>query len=132
VAKVTINGEIFDYDPSRKPMTEALEIERALKCKYTEWENDLTTGSMRALCGFIWIIWHRDGRDISIEDILSGKAEINLNEVSIEPDGDEPDPTSLSPDPSSMTGSGTSGSSPRSSGSGRGRSGSSSRTSSSS
>jgi hypothetical protein len=103
MAKVTINGEMFDYDPSRKPMTEALEIERALKCKYVDWENDVTAGSMTAMCGFIWLIWHRDGRDVSIEDILSGKIEVNLNELNIEPDGDEADPTSPPPDPSPTT-----------------------------
>jgi len=95
VAKVTINGEMFDFDQTKRPMLEALTIEDKLKCRYADWETDLQGGSARALCGFIWMVWHRDGRDISLEDILSGNVDVNLAEVNIEADeGDaDADPT---------------------------------------
>ena len=129
MAKVTINGEVFEWDPSRKPMSEALALETALKCRYADWETDLQAGSARAMAGFIWLVWRRDGRDVSLDDIVSGKVEIDLNSLSLEADEDEADPTIPPPAASSTTGASIS---PRSvsSGSGRGRSGSSSRASS--
>lgn len=104
MAKVTINGEVFEWDASRKPMSEALALEEGLKCRYVDWETDLQAGSARAMCGFIWLVWHRAGRDVPLEDILAGKVEIDLNELSVEPDGEgEEDPTSLPPEPSGST-----------------------------
>jgi hypothetical protein len=130
VIKVTVNGEVFAWDPSRKPMSEALAIEHALKCNYAQWETDLEAGSARAICGFIWLVWRRDGRDIPLDDILSGKIDIDLNDFSVEADEGEADPTALIPAASNGTGGNTPASSPRSSGSARGRSGSSTATSS--
>ena len=127
---MTINGEVFDWDRSRRPMSEALAIEHALKCNFAQWETDLEAGSARAMCGFIWLVWRRDGRDIPLDDILSGKVEIDLAAFDIEPDEGAADPTSLTPAASSTTGGNISASSPRSSTSARGRSGSSSGTSS--
>jgi hypothetical protein len=108
VAKVTINGETFDFEQTRRPLLEALTIEDNLKCRYADWETDLQAGSAKALCGFIWMVWARDGRDVSLEDILSGKVEVNLAEVNIEPDEGDADPTSPPPVPSSTTAAATS------------------------
>jgi hypothetical protein len=123
VAKVTINGEVFGYDISRKPMSEALAIENGLKCRYVDWENDLQAGSARAMCGFIWLVWRRDGRDVSLDDILSGKVEIDLGSLNVEADEGEEDPTGPLPPParSPATGGSTSARSPKSSTSARGR-----------
>jgi hypothetical protein len=107
MAKVTINGEVFAWDASRKPMSEALAIENGLKCRYVDWEADLQAGSARALAGFVWLVWRRDGRDVDLARILDGEIEIDLNGLSIEPDGDETGPTSPPPEPSPTTGSGT-------------------------
>jgi hypothetical protein len=107
VAKVTINGEVFEWDVSRKPMSEALALEQALKCRYADWETDLQAGSARAMCGFIWLVWRRNGRDVPIADILDGKTEIDLNEFSLVTDEGETDPTPLPPEPSSTTGAST-------------------------
>jgi hypothetical protein len=103
VAKVTINGEMFDFDQSKRPMLEALTIEDKLKMPYAEWETQLQAGSAKALCGFIWMVWHRDGRNVPLEDILSGEAEVNLAEVNVEADEGETDPTIPTPAPSPTT-----------------------------
>jgi hypothetical protein len=130
LAKVTINGEVFDWDHARRPMSEALAIENGLKCNFAQWETDLQAGSARAMCGFIWLVWRRDGRDIALDDILSGKVDIDLATLDIETDEGEADPTTPIPAALSTTGGGTSESSPRSSTSGPSRSASSARTSS--
>jgi hypothetical protein len=136
LAKVTINGEVFSFDLTRKPMSEALAIEHALGCRYADWETDMLGGSARALCGFIWLVWRRDGRDTELADILSGKVDIDLGglEVELEPgepgyedqqgEGGGTGPTIPAPEATNTTGGSTS---PRSAnlGSGRGKSASS-------
>jgi hypothetical protein len=99
VAKVTINGEVFGFDTSRRPMSEALAIEHGLKCTYAKWEEDMQAGSARAMCGFIWLVWRRDGRDVRLADILSGDVEIDLTTLEIEPDEGDADPTTPPPEP---------------------------------
>jgi hypothetical protein len=113
MAKVTINGEMFDFDQSKRPMLEALTIEDKLKMPYAEWETQLQAGSAKALVGFVWMVWHRDGRPTTIEDILSGEAEVNLAEVNIEADEGDADPTTPTPAPSPTTATNTSARSPK-------------------
>lgn len=131
--KVTINDEVFDFDPSHRPMAEALALENALKMPYAQWEEGLATGSARAMCGLVWLVWRREGRDVPIDDILSGKVEVDLNKFDVERPGDEAgeaDPTGPGTGPSSMTAANTSASSPKSSTSAPGRRDGSPRTSS--
>jgi hypothetical protein len=115
VAKVTINGEVFAWDPARKPLSEALAIENGLKCRYADWEADLQAGSARALAGFIWLVWRRNGRDEDLAEILSGGTEVDLDGLSIEDDAEEAGPTTPAPGRSPTTGTGTSASSRKSS-----------------
>lgn len=123
MAKVTINGEVFAWDASRKPMSEALAIEDALKIPYVQYEEGLAKGSAMSLAGFVWLVWRRNGRDVPIADILSGAADVDLAGLELHSDeGDEPVPTMPTPTASSTTGGSTSGSSPKSSASGRGKS----------
>lgn len=103
MAKVTINGEMFDFDQRQRPMLEALTIEDKLKIPYAEWETQLQKGSVKALAGFVWMVWHRDGRDVTIEQILDGTAAVNLAEVNIEADEGDADPTIPTPVPSPTT-----------------------------
>jgi hypothetical protein len=81
MAKIRINGEAFDYDQSHHPMSEALAIEQATGMRYVDWENELAAGSMKAMCAFVWLVWRRHGRDVPLDDILSGKVEIDLAEL---------------------------------------------------
>jgi len=123
VAKVTINGEVFSWDPARKPLSEALAIEAGLKCRYVDYETDLAAGSARALAGFIWLVWRRNGRDVPLEDILSGGVDVDLDGLGIEDDTSEDGagPTTPPPGRSPTTGTGTSASSRKSSTSARGK-----------
>jgi hypothetical protein len=101
VAKIKINGEVFDWDATHHPMSEALAIEQATGQRYVDWEADLGGGSMRAMCGFVWLVWRRNGRDVPYEDIISGKVEIDLTDLLeslMESRQDEaPDPTQGAP-----------------------------------
>ncbi len=135
--KITINGESFDFDGSKKPMSEALAIEKAWGRRYAEWEQELAAGSAEALCVFAWIVWRRDGRDVDLADILEGKADFDFGEfmrslnagAAAEEGEAEPGPpipgVSSAPDGTAMTGTATLPSSPASSTSARGKSSSS-------
>ena len=135
MAKININGEIFDYDLDHRPMSEALALERAAGMRYAEWESELGAGSMKAMAALVWLVWRRDGRDVPLDDILSGEAEVDLMPlldslqalVPEEQDPTAPGPVASGPDGTPTTGTATSPSSPVSSASARGKSGSSKR-----
>ena len=135
MAKIRINGETFDYDQSHHPMSEALAIEDATGMRYVDWETELSAGSMKAMCGFVWLVWRRNGRDVPLGDILSGEIEIDLTDLlasflEMGQENEEQDPTSgdsqvpAAPAPTPTTGKSTSPSSRSSSGSAPGRPGS--------
>jgi hypothetical protein len=95
LAKIRVNGEMFEYDPNHKPMAEMLALEQETGLAYGEWETGLAKGSARALAALAWLVWKRDGRDVPFADIESGKAELNLGTLAIdddEPPGPTPDP----------------------------------------
>ena len=101
MAKIFINGETFDFDRSKKPLSEMLALEKALGIPYGEWETLLAAGSARALAGFCWLVWRRDGRDVAFADIEDGTVEIDLNTFDVEQDPEpgeqEADPTPPGP-----------------------------------
>lgn len=141
MAKIRINGESFDFDGTLAPLSEALEIEKALNIRYAQWEEDLSAGSMRAMAAFVWKVWHRDGRDVSLQDVVDGKVEVELSELleslvevareraELEAQEQEQAPkatdgpeTGTGPGGTPTTGTGTSGSSRKGSASARGKS----------
>lgn len=127
--KVTLDGEQFDYDGSKKPMSEALAIEKAWGRRYADWETELAAGSAEAFCVLAWLIWRRDGRDVDLKDILDGKKDFDLFELvrSVAAAGEAAEAEAAQADPTTSAGSadpagtpttraGTSGRSRRSSG----------------
>lgn len=85
VFKITINGETFSYDFSKKPMSECLALERGLGMPYDQYEEGFQTGNLRAICGFVWTVWHRGGRAITLGEVLeqieSGTLDFDLFEL---------------------------------------------------
>lgn len=125
--KVTIEGEVFSYDETQHPLAEAITIEEKLGLPYGELQALLGRGSAKAMAGFVWSVLHRDGRDVTLESIVSGDHPVNTEEIRIEAEAEPPNPTGTGPaeDPASPpTGGSTSGSSPRRSATPRPRSGS--------
>ena len=114
--KVTINGETFSFDEARYPLPEAIDLEEKLKIPFARWKADFYNGSAKGLAGFVYLVLKRNGKDVPLEDILSGAYELAWEDVDGEPEGGE-GPT----DPPSSEGDGpTSESSPSGSASGRG------------
>jgi len=79
--KVVINSETFDFDGSRKPMSEAMAVEREWGRRYFEWETELAAGSLEAFCVFVWLVWRREGRDVALKDVLDGTADFDYGET---------------------------------------------------
>ena len=116
MVKVTINGETFSFDPDRYPMAEAIELEEKLGMPFHQYKVGLARGSAKALAGLVWLVLKRNGKDVPLDDILSGAYELDHDEIGIEQEGGE-DPTGP---PSPADGGPGSASSPSDSGSGRG------------
>lgn len=134
--KIVIGGESFDYDTSKRPMSEALAIEEAWGRRYAEWEAELQAGSAQAMAVLVWTVLRREGREVALADILSGEVDFDYHEVmrsvadyAREQEAAAEDPTSgasprTDPDGTATTSAATPGRSARSSGSARGKSGS--------
>lgn len=111
IRKISIRGEVFPFDDERHSLAEAIALEEGLGMNYVQWFEGLGKGSAKALAGQVWLILHRAGKDVTLADILSGAYEVDLEDITAEPDPTEPEPL-----PSSDTSDGsTSGSSPTSS-----------------
>lgn len=99
--KVVLAGETFEFDDSKRAMSEALAIEGLYKHKYIQWQQDLAVGELEAWCMYAWLVWRRDGRNVDYDDIKSGEVDFDLEEFAgsivagrkkDEPES-EPDPT---------------------------------------
>ena len=112
MAKVTINGEVFAYDGSRKPLADCLVIERALKIPYAQVETGLAEGRADSLAAFMWLVWQQNDRNIPFADLLDGKVPVDMGKFRVDPEDGEADPTNPTDGPLSTTAAGTSGSSP--------------------
>lgn len=134
--KITVGGEAFEYDNTRRPLSEALAIEKAWGRRYAEWEAELMAGSAEATAVFVWVVYRREGRDVPLADILSGEVDFDYGEVVqsltaayLEAQAAEQDPTPgaeprTDPDGTATTSAATSGRSRKSSVSVPGKSGS--------
>jgi hypothetical protein len=124
--KVTIGGEVFDFDAARRPLSEALAIEKALGIPYAAYDEGLRAGSARSVAAFIWLVWRRNGKDVPLADILSGAVDVDLDTLEVDTGGDEDageaGPTTPTPPVLSTTAAGTSARSRKSSASARGSS----------
>lgn len=111
--KVTIKGEVFPFDNGRYPLSEAIALEEKLGIPFHEWRTGLSDGSAKAMAGFVWLVLKRNGRDTTLEDIISGAYDLSTSDVDIDEEGGE-DPTGP---PSPAPGDSTSEPSPSASGS---------------
>lgn len=98
--KVSVKGEVFPFDETRYPMTEAITLEDGLGVSFGRYQEMLQLGHAKAVCGFTWAVLHRNGRDVTLADILNGSYELSTSDVDIAAEGEvEPGPT----DPSSTS-----------------------------
>lgn len=118
IRKIAIRGEVFSFE-DRYPLAEAIALEEALGMSFGAWDAGMKSGSAKSLAAYVWLVLKRNGRDVPLADILSGKYPLDVEDVTDGEDAAGPDPTE--PPPSSPgTGDDTSESSPISSDTGPG------------
>jgi hypothetical protein len=91
VAKVTIDGQVFDYDPNRMLNTEAIAVQKVTGMRMKEWSAALEEGDAFALTGLVWLLWRRSGHEVAFDEV-----EFDIGSIRIEEDADlgaEADPT---------------------------------------
>lgn len=79
--KIVIAGEAFEYDNTRRPLSEALAIEKEWGRRYAEWEQELLAGSAEATAVLVWVVYRREGRDVPLGDILDGTVDFDYSEL---------------------------------------------------
>lgn len=103
--KVTIKGEVFPFDRTY-PLHEAIEIEDQCGMSFGRYQEALVTGSAKAVAIFAWVVLNRNGHDIPLADILSGKYELTTDDVTVEEEG-EPEPGKDRPSSTTISGDGS-------------------------
>ena len=86
MVKVTIGGQVHSFDP-KYPLSEAIELEEKLGIPFGEWQQAIAQGSAKAIAGYIWLVLRRNGKDVPLEDILSGEYPVDTSEINIEDEG---------------------------------------------
>jgi hypothetical protein len=106
MVKVTIKGEVYSFDP-RYPLAEAIALEEGLGMTFGAWQQGLAAGSAKAMAGYLWLVLRRNGQDVPLADIVSGKFAIGQDDFGIEAEGEEvPGPPGSPPSSSTSGGSG--------------------------
>lgn len=87
MAKVTVDGEVFDYDATRLLNTEAIALQKVTGMKTQEWMTALTEGDAYALTGLVWLLYRRAGREVSFDEV-----EFDIGSLDLQDDAPEPEP----------------------------------------
>jgi len=90
MAKVTYQGETVDVDLGSLPLHEGIAIQRKTGFRALDLEAALRQGDFVAMAALAWLILHfRMGKDISWEDIETGKVPVDWSDFTFEePEGD--------------------------------------------
>lgn len=91
MAKVTIDGQVFDYDPTRMLNTEAIALQKVTGMRMQEWGQSLEQGDAYALTGLVWLLWRRAGREVAFDEVEFDIGSLDLQDD--EPAAVELDPT---------------------------------------
>jgi hypothetical protein len=98
--KLTVDGEVYEYDPGRLMNVEAMHLERVTGMTIPEWSNALTKGSTLALTALVQMVWKRAGRAVPFEEVVFdlGALEMQSDEPTDEPTDEPESPTEAAPD----------------------------------
>lgn len=89
--QVRIKGEVYPFEHSYS-LAEAIALEEQLGMTFAAWDEGMAKGSAKAVAGYAWLVLRRNGKEVPLADILSGKYEIGLSDITIEDDGAPPGP----------------------------------------
>lgn len=67
--KITVDGEVFEYDQARLLNTEAIALQKVTGMRVQEWAKNMQEGDAYALTGLVWLLWRRNGKDVPFDDV---------------------------------------------------------------
>jgi len=85
--KITVDGQVFDYDAGRLLNTEAIALQRVMGMPVADWTKAMQKGDALALTGLVWLLWRRAGREVPFDDV-----EFDLGSIEVEDDEPAPEP----------------------------------------
>jgi hypothetical protein len=86
--KVTVDGQVYDYDPSKMLNTEAIALQKVTGMTVPEWTTALQTGDAYALTGLVWLVYRRNGREVAFDEV-----EFDIGGLELAEDEEPADPT---------------------------------------
>ena len=84
--KVTIDGQVFDYEPSKMLNTEAIALQKVTGMRMSEWTTALQEGDAFALTGLVWLLYRREGREMPFDEV-----EFDIGSIDIQADEEPPE-----------------------------------------
>lgn len=78
--KITIDGQGYDYDPSRLLNTEAIALQKVTGLRISEWTQQMQQGDAYALTGLVWLLWRRNGREVAFDDVEFDMGSIDIQD----------------------------------------------------
>jgi hypothetical protein len=67
--KLTIDGEVYDFDMTRITNVEGMAIEKVTGKTYVEWAEAMQAGSMLAVTALVWIVRKRQEPTLQFEQV---------------------------------------------------------------
>lgn len=67
--KITVAGQVYEYDPERLLNTEAIALQRHTGFTPPEFGERLGKGDAIAMTGLVWLLWRREGKHVRWEDV---------------------------------------------------------------
>lgn len=83
--RLTIDGEVYDFDPGKLTNVEGMAIETVTGLMFSEWAEALQKGSMTAQTALVWVVKKRQNPTLRF-------SEVEFSMDSIEVEQDEADP----------------------------------------
>lgn len=84
MAKVTIDGQVYDYDSTKMLNTEAIALQKVTGMKIPQWTAALQEGDAFALTALVWLLWRRNGREVPFDEV-----EFDIGSMDLEADEEE-------------------------------------------
>lgn len=79
--RVTIDGQVYEYDETRLMNTEAIALQKATGFRPPEFAEELKKGDAIALTGLVWLILRRNGDKGKFDELEFDLAAIDVEQL---------------------------------------------------
>ena len=89
--KITVDGELFEFDMDRMTNVEGMAVERATGMLFSEWAAALEKGSMLAITALVWVIQKRANPPLKFVDVSYEMSSLVVDQDEDEAEADPKD-----------------------------------------